>query len=91
MYDKGDVRNSVVRIDLLAFFQANPHAIDTAAGFARRLHRPLKDVAAAADALAGIGILERIESGSHTVYRLRSIDEDAEGGTLFEGSRGNDR
>jgi len=91
LYDKGDVRNSVVRIDLLSFFQANPHAIDTAAGFARRLHRPLKDVAAAADALARIGILVKIERGSHTIYHLRSVDEDAEGGVLLEGSRRNDR
>lgn len=88
LYENEDARKSVVRIDLLAFFQANPHAMDTAAGFARRLHRPLRDVAAAADALAGVGILEKIERGAHAVYRLRSVELDAEGGKLFEGSRG---
>lgn len=91
LYDKGCVKNSVVRIDLLTFFQANPHTIDTAAGFARRLHRPLTDVTSAAEALAGIGILEKIQRGNYTVYRLRHLGDDAERGNLFEGSRGSDK
>ena len=33
------VQESMVRIDLLAFFQANPHTVDTVDGLARRLHR----------------------------------------------------
>ncbi len=69
--EKGGVRGSIIRIELLTFFQANPHTRDTAAGLARRLHRPLEDVAAAAAMLAKIGILEKNGSGPYTVYRLR--------------------
>ncbi len=69
--ENGGVRESIVRIELLTFFQANPHTRDTAAGLARRLHRPLEDVAAAAAALARIGILDQNGSGPYVVYRLR--------------------
>ena len=38
------IRQTVIRIELLAFFQANPHTRDTAWGLALRLHRPFQQV-----------------------------------------------
>lgn len=78
--DHADVQGSIVRIDLLTFFQANPHTRDTITGLAKRLHRSLQEVASATDALFRIGILEKKEGGSYTVYRLRDIGGGAEGG-----------
>lgn len=71
-YTRADVQESIVRIDLLTFFQANPHTRDTASGLARRLYRPLQEVAAAADTLVRIGILEKSVNSISTVYRLRN-------------------
>jgi len=67
----GGIKGSIIRIELLTFFQSNPHTRDTAAGLARRLHRPPEDVEAAAAMLAKIGILDKNGSGPYTVYRLR--------------------
>jgi hypothetical protein len=68
------VRGSIVRIEVLTFFQANPHTVDTASGIARRLHRPLKEVLEAMEMLARIGILERAENGRFSLFRLRHGD-----------------
>lgn len=70
----GIVRDSIVRIEVLTFFQANPHTIDTASGIARRLHRPLEEVAEGLETLARIGILERSENSRFSVFRLRHGD-----------------
>lgn len=68
------VLQSMVRIELLTFFQANPHTRDTVDGLALRLHRPRDQVAAAAQALSNLGVLERSGTKNITIYRLRNGD-----------------
>jgi hypothetical protein len=68
------VLQSMIRIDLLAFFQANPHTRDTIDGLALRLHRPREQVAAAAHFLSNLGVLERSGTKNITIYRLRNGD-----------------
>ncbi|BAF58932.1 hypothetical protein PTH_0751 [Pelotomaculum thermopropionicum SI] len=67
------ILQSVVRIELLTFFQANPHTRDTADGLALRLHRPRHQVEMALNALSALGILE-MSSRRVTIYRLRNSD-----------------
>lgn len=68
------VMQSVVRIELLAFFQANPHTRDTVDGLALRLHRPRYQVEAAAYTLSTLGVLEKSGTGKVIIYRLRNGD-----------------
>jgi len=68
------VLQSVVRIELLAFFQANPHTWDTVEGLALRLHRPRYRVEAAAQTLSDLGVLERSGTKNVIIYRLRNGD-----------------
>lgn len=65
---------SCVRIELLAFFQANPHTRDTVDGLALRLHRPRYQVEMALHALGALGILELGGTDKVTIYRLRNGD-----------------
>jgi len=60
-----------VHLELLTFFQTNPHTRDTVEGLARRLHRPVEEVAAAVEVLMKAGFLEKSGSGSSLVYSLR--------------------
>lgn len=67
------VISSIVRLELLAFFQANPYTRDTVKGLSTRLHRPIHQIQEAAVSLAALGIL--VTSGNkHTVYRLKHGD-----------------
>jgi hypothetical protein len=66
------IQESVVRIDLLAYFQANPHAVDTADGLARRLHRLPAEIESALEFLTRVGVLERAAYGSFHLYHLRN-------------------
>jgi len=66
------VLQSVVRIELLAFFQANPHTRDTVDGLALRLHRPRRQVEMALHALGALGIVEIGGNKKVTIYRLRN-------------------
>ncbi|MCF8010342.1 MAG: hypothetical protein K9L17_05190 [Clostridiales bacterium] len=69
--EKNDsIQQSVVRIELLAFFQANPHTRDTSSGLALRLYRPRHLVEGALNALSALGILEKSGSKDMTVYKL---------------------
>ncbi|MDD4168890.1 MAG: hypothetical protein PHD36_01280, partial [Desulfotomaculaceae bacterium] len=52
------ILQSVIRIELLAFFQANPHTRDTVEGLALRLNRSRRQVEMALHALGALGILE---------------------------------
>jgi hypothetical protein len=65
---------SVLRIELLAFFQANPHTRDTAEGLALRLNRPKHEVEVALTNLSALGILEIGGTEKLTIYRLRNGD-----------------
>jgi len=65
---------SVLRIELLAFFQANPHTRDTADGLALRLNRPRHEVEMALNTLSALGILEIGGTKKITIYRLRNGD-----------------
>lgn len=69
--DHDPILQSIIRIELLDFFQANPHTRDTVSGLATRLHRPSQQVEMAADALAALGILEMGGSRKITVYSLK--------------------
>ncbi|HHY40473.1 MAG TPA: hypothetical protein GX502_04410 [Syntrophaceticus sp.] len=64
------VQESMIRIDLLAFFQANPHTVDTADGLARRLHRLPAEIRPALDFLTRIGVLQRANYGSLDLFWL---------------------
>ncbi|WP_347489100.1 hypothetical protein ABDB91_18080 [Desulfoscipio sp. XC116] len=68
------ILHSVIRIEILAFFQANPHTRDTADGLALRLHRPRHQVEAALNTLSALGILEIGGTEKVTIYRLRNGD-----------------
>ncbi|MDD3654949.1 MAG: hypothetical protein PHO01_12380 [Desulfotomaculaceae bacterium] len=65
------ILQSIIRIELLAFFQANPHTRDTAKGLALRLNRSRHQVEVALHALSALGILE-IGTKKLTIYRLRN-------------------
>lgn len=67
------ILQSVLRIELLAFFQANPHTRDTVDGLALRLHRPRHQVEMALHDLGALGIIE-IGTKKTTIYRLRNGD-----------------
>ncbi|MGB9804510.1 hypothetical protein [Desulfofundulus sp.] len=62
---------SMVRIEVLAFFQANPYTRDTIEGLARRLHRPLPAVSLAVSSLAALGILVGHQGSGSVTYRLK--------------------
>jgi hypothetical protein len=64
------VLQSIIRIELLTFFQANPHTRDTIDGLALRLHRTQHQVEIALNTLCAIGILEIGGSKNITIYRL---------------------
>ncbi|TYO97419.1 hypothetical protein [Desulfallas thermosapovorans] len=66
------ILQSVIRIELLAFFQANPHTRDTVDGLALRLHRPRHQVESALNCLTAIGILEISGTKELSIYRLRN-------------------
>lgn len=68
------VLQSVIRIELLSFFQANPHTRDTADGLALRLHRPQYLVKMALNTLGALGILEIVGTKKVTIYRLSNGD-----------------
>jgi len=65
---------SILRIELLAFFQANPNTRDTAEGLALRLHRPRQEVEAALNTLSALGVVEIGGTEKVTIYRLRNGD-----------------
>ncbi|RKO66678.1 hypothetical protein [Desulfofundulus salinus] len=62
---------SMVRIELLAFFRANPYTRDTIEGLARRLHRPLSAVSLAVSSLVALGILVGHQGSGAAIYRLK--------------------
>ncbi|NLN22263.1 MAG: hypothetical protein GX188_09740 [Syntrophomonadaceae bacterium] len=64
------VQESMVRIDLLAFFQANPHTVDTVDGLARRLHRLPDEIRPALDFLSRIGVLQKANYGRLDLFWL---------------------
>lgn len=64
------VLQSIIRIELLTFFQANPHTRDTVDGLAIRLHRAQHQVEMALNTLCAIGLLEIGGTKSVTIYRL---------------------
>ncbi len=64
------VQESMVCIDLLAFFQANPHTVDTVDGLARRLHRLPDEIRPALDFLSRIGVLQKANYGRLDLFWL---------------------
>jgi len=68
------VLQSIIRIELLTFFQANPHTRDTAGSLALRLHRPQHQVEMALNTLCAIGILEICGTKKVKLYRMSNSD-----------------
>jgi len=62
IFDRGI--DSLVKLDLLMLFDANPDLVDTSRAIAGRLARDLREVEPALQALAGSGLVERFELGS---------------------------
>ena len=68
------ILQSIIRIDLLTFFQANPHTRDTVEGLAMRLHRPKDQVEIALNALCALGILKVGGTRKVNVYYLNNSE-----------------
>ncbi|MDD4238099.1 MAG: hypothetical protein PHT62_06040 [Desulfotomaculaceae bacterium] len=68
------VLQSIIGIELLTFFQANPHTRDTVDGLALRLHRPQHQVEMALNTLCAIGILEIGGTKKVNIYHLSNRD-----------------
>ena len=63
---------TIVGLDVVLFFQANPSAFDTPRGIALRTHRAVDEVGPALERLAKRGIVERHTRGEgrYTCYAL---------------------
>ena len=63
---------TIVGLDVILFYQANPSTFDTPLGIALRTHRSLNEVEPALERLAEGGILERHTrgDGKYTCYAL---------------------
>jgi hypothetical protein len=61
---------SLVEWDVLQFFHHNPHAVEGAVQIVTALGREPGSVHIALDALHSVGLLERIETQTHPIYRL---------------------
>lgn len=68
------VLQSIIGIELLTFFQANPHTQDTVDGLALRLHRSQNQVELALNTLCAVGILEIGGTKKVNIYRLSNSD-----------------
>lgn len=68
--DPDELNGAVVRINLLAFFHANPYTRDTAAGLARRINRDPKAVKQALKHLEQRQVISSQLLGSLEVYGL---------------------
>ncbi|WP_066637816.1 hypothetical protein [Desulfolucanica intricata] len=66
------IQEALIRIEILAFFQANPHTRDTAYGLASRLHRSPQGIQKACDTLVNLGILQTNNNGKNQIYRLKN-------------------
>lgn len=60
---------SIVRLELLEFFESNPHAWETADDLARKIGRDPGSVQEALDGLRELGILSA--HGAHPPHRYR--------------------
>ena len=67
-----DVIQTIVGLDVVLFFQANPRTFDTAAGVALRTHRSVEEVEVVLERLADFGYLEAFSRGEgrYTCYAL---------------------
>ncbi|NPV27596.1 MAG: hypothetical protein HPY81_09210 [Firmicutes bacterium] len=76
-YNK-NITDAVVRIDLITYFNANPHARDTINGLAMRINRTPEQVERAIGKLLEMGVLVK-NGGDKAIYRLKysyvSLDE----------------
>lgn len=67
-----DVVQTVVGLDVVLFYQANPRTFDTARGVALRTHRSIEEVEEVLERLAAAGVLEAFSRGEgrYTCYAL---------------------
>lgn len=62
---------AMIKIDILAFFLANPHTRDTLNGFSRRLFIDHHLIYKAMEELINIGIVEKSGNNDKSIYRLK--------------------
>ncbi|NLU48869.1 MAG: hypothetical protein GXX09_00420 [Syntrophomonadaceae bacterium] len=72
MLDNQDVSRAIGKIEVLAFFQKNPHTRDTLEGLARRLFLETELVAEVVKELLEVGILTKVGQGERAIYRLKA-------------------
>ena len=69
--DKTQLTRAMAKIEILAFYQKNPHTRDTAEGLADRLFLDTASVVSALKELEQVGIIARIELSETAIYRLK--------------------
>lgn len=69
--DYQNVNNAITKIEILSFFQANPHTRDTLKGFSIRLFIDYKLISEAMEELVNIGIVEKSGPEDKSIYRLK--------------------
>lgn len=62
---------AMIKIEILAFFLANPHTRDTLSGFSRRLFINHHLIDEAMEDLVSLGIVERSGNSDKSIYRLK--------------------
>ncbi len=62
---------AMIKIEILAFFLANPHTRDTLNGFARRLFINHHLIYAAMEELISLGIVAKSGDNDKSIYRLK--------------------
>jgi hypothetical protein len=65
------IQFAMAKIEILSFFQSNPHTRDTLEGFSNRLFLDVELVKEIMDELVNLNILERYGSNGYAIYRLR--------------------
>lgn len=68
---ENNIDTAITKIEILSFFQANPHTRDTLKGFSLRLFMDYEFITEAMNELVGVGIVEKIGIGEKAIYRLK--------------------
>lgn len=70
-YQDQKIGLAIIKIQILAFFQANPHARDNLNGFSRRLFIEPRLIDEAMEELIDVGIIEKGGRYDMSIYRLK--------------------
>jgi hypothetical protein len=69
--DSQNIDCAMIKIEILAFFLANPHTRDTLSGFSRRLFINHHLIHEAMEELVSLGIVEKSGNSDKSIYRLK--------------------